>query len=77
LIRWKLDTCYCIILCESPSKRGTFQQRCRIHPKPKTTLDVYAHNLSERLKSSEITNDNQPTKAGETRIQNTREATRP
>jgi len=54
--RWQPDTCYCSIISPRPSIRGTFEKRCRIHKRSSiTTLDVYAHNLANRLTPQEFT----------------------
>jgi len=54
MIRWSPDTCYCIIICEAPSKQGEFEKRCRIHQTTRDTTEVYDHNLANRLKTTEI-----------------------
>jgi len=56
-MRWKPDTCYCIMDVPRPSVNGTFVQRCRIHPSPRTTTDVYKHNLIHRIKPQENVSD--------------------
>jgi len=52
-MKWWPDTCYCIIKCDAPSKDGSFVKRCRLHQNTRKTTDVYAHNLTNRKKSSE------------------------
>jgi len=55
LIRWLPDTCYCSIICPRPSINGTFEKRCRLHKRTNSTLEVYAHNLANRITPQEIT----------------------
>jgi len=80
MIRWKLDTCYCIIICERPSVNGTWEKRCSIHKTTLNTTTVYDHNLRNRIKPTEQTGtgkDQRETPAGEKRKSDLRETTRP
>ena len=70
-MNWMPDTCYCSIECQAPSKNGSFVKRCQIHSATRNTIDVYAHNLSNRKRGNET--DEQ----GDTRKLAVREATRP
>jgi len=54
MIRWKPDTCLCIIKCPRPSIAGSFERRCRIHKRSSSTLLVYEFNKDNRIKPSEI-----------------------
>ena len=75
MIRWSPDTCYCIILAPAPSKEGKFEKRCRIHQNSRSTLDVYAHNLANRITSNETGTDAKR-EAGRKRKDELRETTR-
>jgi len=76
MMLWSPDTCLCEILCDSPSTRGTFQKRCRIHPSPNTTIDVYAHNLANRITPAEFKTDGFPRDTAITRKRTLKESTR-
>ena len=50
---WGSDTCDCVVICERPSKNGTYKHRCRIHLTSRNTTDVYQYNLQHRKRSTE------------------------
>jgi len=54
-MRWRPDTCFCVILCTRPSLAGSWEKRCRIHRRNTSTLDVRDHNLANRITPSEQT----------------------
>lgn len=75
-MNWSPDTCYCVIKCERPSKDGSFIKRCRIHPTTRKTTDVYQHNLTHRIKSTEQGSEAKE-KIGDDRKRSVRESTKP
>jgi len=80
MIRWQLETCFCIIITERPSVKGTFEQRCRLHANARDTLVVTQHNIDNKAKQFESNPDPKnrpPTKADETRRADLKESTRP
>jgi len=75
-MRWSPDTCYCIVECQAPSKNGSFVKRCRVHATSRNTTDVYQHNLSNRVRSTEQGTETKE-RAGSERKRLLRDGTKP
>ena len=82
MIRWQPETCYCSIITQRPSVNGKFETRCRLHATTRNTIDVYQHNIANKLKDPQdmTTNANKKLReekpAARKRVDDLKESTR-
>ena len=67
------DTCYCVIHYTIPnSDKGKYITKCRVHQNSRNVKDVWDHNFTNRVRSTEFTGTGKNKRPTDEAMQRTR-----